>query len=85
MSNARVATTPLPAGYNPMESKSTFSDKFQTEYQSIIGSLLYIMLGTCPDICAVTKLVQFSINPSKEQWIKQNILFATCLVPQTTL
>ena len=67
MSNARVATTPLPAGYNPMESKSTFSNKFQTEYQSIIGFLLYIIIGTHPDICyAVTKLVQFSINPFKE-------------------
>ena len=71
MSNARVATTPLPAGYNPTESKSTCSDKFQTEYQSIISSLLYIMLGTHPDICyAVTKLVQFSINPSKEHMDK---------------
>ena len=28
MSNARVTTTPLLAGYNPMESKSTCSDKF---------------------------------------------------------
>ena len=71
MSNARIATNPLPAGYNPMEPKRTFSDKFQTKYQSIIGSLLYIMLGTCPDICyAVTKLVQFSVNPSKEHMDK---------------
>ena len=54
-----------------MESKSTCSNKFQTKYQSIIGFLLYVMLGTCPDICyAVTKLAQFSINPSKEHMDK---------------
>ena len=40
-------------------------------YQSIIGSLLYIMLGTCPDITyAVTKLAQFSTNPSHEHMEK---------------
>ena len=80
MSNARVATTPLPAGYNPTESKSTCSDKFQTKYQSIIGSLLYIMLGTCPDICyAVTKLVQFSINPSKDHMDKAKYIICYLL------
>ena len=71
MSNTRVATTSLPAGYNSMESKGTCSNKFQTKYQSVIGSLLYIMLGTHPNICyAVTKLAQFSINPSKEHMNK---------------
>jgi hypothetical protein len=38
-------------------------------YQSIIGSLLYLMIGTCPDIAfAVTKLAQFSTNPSQEHF-----------------
>ena len=33
----------------------------------IIGSLLWLTLGTCPDIAeAVIKLSQFSVNPSKE-------------------
>ena len=71
MSNARGATTPLPAGYVPQESKSKCSDAFRTTYQSIIGSLLYIMLRTCPDITyAVTKLAQFSTNPSHEHMEK---------------
>ena len=35
--------------------------------QSIIGSLLYLMIGTRPDIAyAVTKLMQFAANPSQE-------------------
>ena len=66
MSNAQGATTPLPAGYVPVESKEQCSPEFRKTYQSIIGSLLYIMLGTCPDITyAVTKLAQFAANPLK--------------------
>ena len=38
----------------------------QTKYQSFIGSLMYLMLGTRPDIAyAVGKLVRFSANPSQ--------------------
>ena len=66
MTNAKGATTPLPAGYVPVESKEQCTPEFRTTYQSIIGSLLYIMLGTCPNITyTVTKLAQFSANPSK--------------------
>ena len=71
MNNAQGATTPLPAGYVPVESKEQCSPEFRKTYQSIIGSLLYIMLGTCPDITyAVTKLAQFAANPSKEHMSK---------------
>jgi hypothetical protein len=36
-------------------------------YQQVIRSLLYLMLGTCPDICfAITEMLQFSVNPSQE-------------------
>ena len=67
MSNARGAVTPLPGGYVPTESKGQCDPEFRQKYQSIIGSLLYITLGTCPDITyAMTKLSQFSANPSKE-------------------
>ncbi|PSR81442.1 hypothetical protein PHLCEN_2v6370 [Hermanssonia centrifuga] len=38
-------------------------------YQSMIGTLLYLMLGTRPDISfAVTKLSQFMFNPTLSQW-----------------
>ena len=71
MTNARGATTPLPAGYVPVESKGQCTPADRMTYQSIIGSLLYIMLGTHPDITyAVTKLAQFSANPSKEHMEK---------------
>ena len=71
MSNARGAQTPLTGGYKPVESQDQCTPEFRQKYQSIIGSLLYIMLGTRPDITyAVTKLAQFSVNPSNEHMIK---------------
>ena len=37
----------------------------QWQYQSIIGSLMYLMLGTHPDLAyAIGKLAHFSSNPS---------------------
>jgi hypothetical protein len=60
-------TTPLPGSYVPVESREQCLPAFRTTYQSIIGSILYIMLGTRPDITyAVTKLAQFSANPSAD-------------------
>src|SRR5271154_5793976 len=67
MVNAKVAPTPLSAGYTPTENKEEVGSNLRQTFQSIIGSLLYLMLGTRPDICyAVTKLSQFSANPSQE-------------------
>jgi hypothetical protein len=67
MTNARYAATPLPAGYKPLNHTGSADHKLRSKYQSVIGSLLYIMLGTRPDIAyAVTKLSQFSANPSQE-------------------
>jgi hypothetical protein len=46
-------------------------EKLRTKYQQVIGSLLYLMLGTRPDIAfAVTKMVQFAANPSEEHLTK---------------
>ena len=67
MQNAKATKVPLVEGYNPSENKGEIDPKIRADYQSIIGLLLYLMLGTCPDIChAVTKLLQFAANPSQE-------------------
>ena len=49
MKNAKATKTPLIKGYNPSENKGDVNPKLHAEYQSIIGSLLYLMLGTRPD------------------------------------
>ena len=67
MTNAKYARTPLPHGYMPTPNEGEVDPQLRTQFQQIIGSLLYIMLGTRPDIAfAVTKLAQFVANPSKE-------------------
>ena len=65
------ASTPLPSGYNPVPNTLPVDEKLRTKYQQVIGSLLYLMLGTRPDITyAVTKMAQFAANPSEEHLTK---------------
>src|SRR6266404_6252899 len=67
LENTKSVPTPLPEGYQPLPNKSTATSELRAKYQQVIGSLLYIMLGTRPDIAyAVTKLAQFAANPSEE-------------------
>ena len=61
LDNAKVACTLLPSRYNPLPNLTSSTSNFHSHYQSVIGSLLYIMLGTHPDIAqAVIKMLQFS-------------------------
>jgi len=67
MENAKITRTPLPEGYQPPLVIGTPNPQLRSQFQSIIGSLLYLIIGTCPDICfAVIKLSQFSANPAQE-------------------
>jgi hypothetical protein len=67
MQNAKTAATPLPAGYVPIKSDEVANPERRSRYQTVIGSLLYLMLGTRPDIAfAVTQLAQHAANPSEE-------------------
>ena len=71
MQNAKSAATPLPAGYVPKPSEEQANPERQSRFQTIIGSLLYLMLGTRPDIAfAVTKLAQYASNPSEDHLSK---------------
>ena len=67
MTNAQLAPTPLPAGYCPEPNKGQATLELHSRYQTVIGSLLYLMLGTRLDLAfAVTKLSQFASNPSED-------------------
>jgi hypothetical protein len=67
--NCKPVSVPLPTGYNPRphSTQNQSNATLRSRYQSVIGSLLYIMLGTRPDIAfAVIKMSQFSSNPTEE-------------------
>jgi hypothetical protein len=67
MTNAKTAPTPLSTGYTPSENTTALDSKLQMQYQSVIRSLLYLMLGTRLNIAyAVIKMSQFLANPSEE-------------------
>jgi len=67
MTNAKTAKTPLPQGYKQLSNENPVDPSLRLKFQSVIGSLLYIMLGTRPDIAyAVTVMSQFAVNPSRE-------------------
>ena len=67
MHNAKSVPTPLPMGYVPQPNSGPVDEQLRTRYQQVIGSLLYLMLGTRPDVAfAVTKMSQFASNPTQE-------------------
>lgn len=66
MADCKPSRTPLPAGAVLVKTDQPASDSFRQRYQSLIGSLLYAMLGTRPDIAfAVTRLSKYNANPSE--------------------
>ena len=63
--NAKPAHIPLPEGYKSSTSTAPVNLELQTRFQTVIGFLLYLMLGTRPDIAyAVTLMAQMSANPT---------------------
>ena len=67
MQNARTTPTPLPQGYYPSKHLGSVDPELQSRFQQVIRSLLYITLGTRPDVAyAVAALSQHAANPSKE-------------------
>ena len=67
LQNANFTPTPLPQGYYSICNNGPVNPALCTKFQTIIGSLLYIMIGTQPDIAsAVMALSKYSANPTKE-------------------
>ena len=65
---AHPKKTPLATSTKLVASESPQADSsLQRRYQSIVGSLMYAMLGSRPDICfAINRLSQFGSNPNEE-------------------
>ena len=49
------------------------------QYQSAVGSLMYCMLGTRPDIaCAVSMVSKYCTNPNSNHWMAVKRIFRYC-------
>ena len=78
MQNSKSASTPLSTSARLV--KATIMDVLtdQKEYQSIVGSLMYAMLATRPDLAqSIQQISQFSQNPTKthEKAAKQGLRY----------
>ena len=66
-SNCKVAVTPFDA--NCKWKKNTGDAVSQLQYSQVIGSLMYLMNATRPDIAySVSRLSRYTSNPAKDHW-----------------
>ena len=71
MADCKSASTPMEAGIvlGKAGAEHRSMQEFKTNYQSMLGSIMYIMLQTQPDIAyAISKLSQFSSNPTERHY-----------------
>jgi hypothetical protein len=69
MADANPARTPLPAGaeVHLIKYDGEATSREIKDYQKLIGSLLYVQIGTRPDILfAISRLAQYASNPSAQ-------------------
>ncbi len=69
--NLNPASTPLETSrkLQPAEEGYVAPRKLREDYQSAVGSLMYAMLGTRPDIAYAVSLVsRYSANPTQAHW-----------------
>ena len=77
MANATFMPTPLPARYYLMPNMESLNIVLQSRFQQVIRLLLYLSLGTHPDIAyTVTALACQSANPSEDHF--NNALYICC-------
>lgn len=71
MTNLRGAQNPMDPNLTlePAAKDHVAVDSEKLRYQSAVGSLMYLMLGTRPDIAyAVSQVSRFSANPTDKHW-----------------
>jgi len=70
MENSKPVRTPVDTGTKLVKATDDEECVDQKLYQSAVGSLLYLSVGTRPDITyAVSNVTKFSAKPTKQHWI----------------
>jgi hypothetical protein len=77
-SSVKTAAVPMNSGTKLVPAASGYqaSDTLRTRYQRAIGSLMYVMMGTRPDIAfAVSVVSRFASNPDNTHWLAVQQIF----------
>ena len=73
MQDSNPMSTPM---INSEPAMTMSNDVIDIPYRQAIGSLMYLMVGTRPDIAfAICRLAQYSENPTEEHWIAVKRVF----------
>ena len=69
MENAKPINTPVDASLKLVKTTEDCESVEQVQFQSAVGSLLYLSIMTRPDITyAVSNVAKFCASPSKQHW-----------------
>ena len=74
MQNAKPVTTPLATHFRLPSALCPQSDEevdymSRVPYSSDVGSFMYVMVYSCPDLAyAVNKVIKYMEKPGKEHW-----------------
>ena len=69
MQNCKPVNTPVSIGNKLVKANEEDEPVNQRQYQSAVGSLMYLAVSTRPDISyAVSSLARFSCKPTNEHW-----------------
>ena len=69
MQNCKPVNTPVSIGNKFVKANEEDEPVNQRQYQSAVGSLMYLAVSTRPDISyAVSSLARFSCKPTNEHW-----------------
>ena len=85
MENSKPASTPLSSGARLTKATATETLADQKEYQSMVGSLMYAMLATRPDLAqSIQQISQFSQKPTNthEKAVKHALRYLNGTIDQ---
>ena len=76
MENSKPVSTPTEHGTNLVKTSKESQLVDQEEYQSVVGSLLYLSTRTRPDIAyGVSTVARYCSRPKAEHWIAMKRIF----------
>jgi len=76
LDSGRCAATPMDNGLHLVRNHDTASPEDTRQYQSAVGSLMYLMICTRPDLAFAVSLVsRYASNPGSSHWITVKRIF----------